>query len=86
MPKGSAVCTGSLEISPELVPPREKRAKRETLEGDMEEGELIDSSEEEQESSSADESSNAGRSPAKDMAMSSEKVADGVDKVDCSNK
>lgn len=48
-PRGTNIWTGTPETSPETDPPQEKRAKREAVAEDLEEGELMDSSDEENE-------------------------------------
>ncbi|XP_029987634.1 box C/D snoRNA protein 1 [Sphaeramia orbicularis] len=87
------ICTGAPEISPELKPPQEKRIKREEDEEEIEEGEIIDSSDEEkdEEHESAELSPSGNKScdaPVNDMEMKNEEQADNVEPVadDCVNK
>ncbi|XP_029284808.1 box C/D snoRNA protein 1 isoform X1 [Cottoperca gobio] len=81
-PRGSNIWTGTPETSPETEPPQVKRAKREAGKKDIEEGEILDSSDEEEEekrnaeaSTPCGKSRDGSKSPANDMEV----IKDSVD-------
>nr|XP_040039625.1 box C/D snoRNA protein 1 isoform X1 [Gasterosteus aculeatus aculeatus] len=61
-PGGTNIWAGTLETTPETEHPQVKRAKREAGKGDVEEGELTDSSEEEEEGGKAAVNTPRGKS------------------------
>ncbi|KAL7396933.1 hypothetical protein ABVT39_013918 [Epinephelus coioides] len=72
-PRGTNIWTGTPETSPETEPPQMKRAKREGGKEEVEEGEIIDSSDEEEEqegnaedSTPCSKSCDGAKSPAND--------------------
>lgn len=79
---GTNIWTGTPETSPESGPPQVKRVKREAVKEEVEEGEIIDSSEEE---GNADDntpcatSCDGARSPANDMEVIKDEPTDRVD-------
>ncbi|XP_047192914.1 N(G),N(G)-dimethylarginine dimethylaminohydrolase 1 isoform X2 [Scophthalmus maximus] len=84
--RGPNIWTGTRETRPKTEPPQEKRAQRELGEGEAEEGEIIDSSEdEEQEGGNAEEnppcdnSCGDARSPAVDTQVVKDEPGDSVD-------
>ncbi|CAJ1061084.1 box C/D snoRNA protein 1 [Xyrichtys novacula] len=63
-PKDTTTERGTPETSPESEPPKQKRAKRESGDEDLEEGEIMDSSDEEERESRSDADSSAKTEPA----------------------
>lgn len=78
---GPDICTGALEIHPELKPQLEKIKKREEEEEEIEEGEIIDSSDEERDEHQSAELSHSDRkscdAPVNDIEMKNEEQASG---------
>ncbi|XP_059197401.1 box C/D snoRNA protein 1 [Centropristis striata] len=82
-PGGTNIWTGTPETSSETEPPRVKRAKREAREEEIEEGELIDSSDEEKEEEKGNTEDNTpcvkscdgAKSPANEMEVIKDKPA-----------
>ncbi|XP_042340168.1 box C/D snoRNA protein 1 [Plectropomus leopardus] len=83
-PRGTNIWTGTPETSPETELPQVKRARREAGEEEVEEGEIIDSSEEEEKERNAEEntsfsySCDGAKRPASDMEAIKDKPADSV--------
>ncbi|XP_070817316.1 box C/D snoRNA protein 1 isoform X2 [Chaetodon trifascialis] len=82
-PRGASIWTVTPETSPETEPPQEKRAKREAGEEEAEDGEIVDSSDEEEEKegnteekTSCGESCDGAKSPANDAEVIKDKPAD----------
>ncbi|XP_054458823.1 box C/D snoRNA protein 1 [Anoplopoma fimbria] len=86
-PGGTNIWAGTSKTSPETEGPQVKRAKREEVKGDLEEGEITESSdeEEEEEGKNAEENTPCGKScdgdksPANDMEVIKDKLKDSVD-------
>ncbi|XP_034530070.1 box C/D snoRNA protein 1 [Notolabrus celidotus] len=76
---GTNIWTGTPETSPEAEPPKQKRAKRETGDDDMEEGEIMDSSDEEEENSVKKESGDGAKRCVNDIRVIKDGTADSVD-------
>uniref|UniRef100_UPI0037E808F6 box C/D snoRNA protein 1 n=1 Tax=Semicossyphus pulcher TaxID=241346 RepID=UPI0037E808F6 len=81
--QGTNIWTGTKETSPEAEPPREKRAKREAGEEEMEEGEIADSSDEEEGDAEGNspcvKSRDGAESPAHDREAFKDGPADTMD-------
>lgn len=82
-PGGAYIWTATPETSPENEPPQEKRAKREAGEEEPEDGEIVDSSDEEEEdkgnteeNTSCVKSCDGAKSPANDMGVIKDEPAD----------
>ncbi|XP_074491084.1 box C/D snoRNA protein 1 isoform X1 [Sebastes fasciatus] len=82
-PGGANIWTRTPETSPETEPPQVKRAKREAGEEELEEGEIMDSNDEEEEDEGNPEecvkSCDGATSPANDVGVIKDKPADSVD-------
>lgn len=84
---GTNIWMGTSETSSEIEQPQEKRAKREAGEEELEEGELMDSSEEEKEeeegkgedNTPCEKSCDHARRPADDVEVMKSKLGDTVD-------
>ncbi|XP_044217618.1 box C/D snoRNA protein 1 [Thunnus albacares] len=87
IPERTNIWMGTSETSPETEPPLEKRAKKEAGNGELEEGEIIDSGDEEEEEENIEEntpcnkSCYSAKSPANDTDFTKDELADSVDKV-----
>ncbi|KAM7409789.1 hypothetical protein PAMA_001332 [Pampus argenteus] len=84
IPEGTNICTS--ETSPETEPPQEKKARKEAAGGELEDGEIIDSSDEEEEGNTEEntpckKSCDRAKSPANDMDSTKDELAESVDKV-----
>ncbi|XP_053178773.1 box C/D snoRNA protein 1 isoform X2 [Scomber japonicus] len=94
IPGGTDIWTGTSETSPETEPPQEKKAKKEAGKEELEEGELTDSSDEEEvkgntvQNNSRNKGCDGAKSPADDMDFTEDELADSGDKVvdDSNNK
>lgn len=76
---GTNIWTGTQENSPETEPPKEKRAKIEGGDAEPEEGEIIDSSDDEKEGGdegNTEENASCDKSPANDMEVIKDEPAD----------
>ncbi|CAK6971376.1 box C/D snoRNA protein 1 isoform X2 [Scomber scombrus] len=94
IPGGTDIWTGTSETSPETKPPQEKKAKKEAGKEELEEGELTDSSDEDEEEGNTVQNNpcnkgcDGAKSSADDMDFTEDELADSVDKVvdDSNNK
>lgn len=95
IPGGTDIWTGTSETSPETEPPQEKKAKKEAGKEELEEGELTDSSDEEEvvegntvQNNPCNKGCDGAKSPADDMDFTEDELADSADKVvdDSNNK